>query len=155
FFILDRHFHHAIHLNDRSEIPRPPLFFIASYVRDGSGAPYEGVNVNHRGGQPGFVSVDSPTQITIPDYEGNNLFNTFGNLLLNPEAGVLFVDFETGDQVHLHGRAALIEDASAIAGHPGALRLLQVQITHVQRTVGATSLRWRFVEPSPVNPDLS
>lgn len=130
-------------------------FFIASYVQDGSGAPYEGVDINHRGGQSGFVSADSPTQITIPDYKGNNLFNTFGNLLLNPEAGVLFVDFETGDQLHLHGQAELIEDAAEVAGFPGALRLLRVHIRSVTRQTQATGLRWQFVEASPVNPALT
>ncbi|WP_299598249.1 pyridoxamine 5'-phosphate oxidase family protein [uncultured Tateyamaria sp.] len=136
-------------------IGKSDTFFIASYVQDGSGAPYEGVDVNHRGGQPGFVSVDSATQITIPDYRGNDLYNTFGNLLLNPDAALLFIDFETGDQLHMHGTAALIEDSDAAAAHPGALRLLQVTITSVTRRKAATGLRWQFIETSPVSPDLS
>ncbi|WP_282095109.1 pyridoxamine 5'-phosphate oxidase family protein [Epibacterium ulvae] len=136
-------------------ITRSDTFFIASYVRDGSGAPYEGVDVNHRGGQPGFVSVNSATKITIPDYRGNDLYNTFGNLLLNPDAALLFIDFETGDQLHLHGTAKLIEDPDAAAAHPGALRLLQITITGVTRRTAATELRWQFIETSPVNPDLT
>ncbi|WP_317054384.1 pyridoxamine 5'-phosphate oxidase family protein [Roseovarius rhodophyticola] len=140
---------------DTSLIKAADTFLIASYVQDGSGAPYEGVDVNHRGGQPGFVSVDSPSQITIPDYRGNNLFNTFGNLLLNPDAGLLFVDFKTGDQLHLHGKASLIKDADEVAQTPGALRLLRIQISGVRRTTKATPLRWTFVEHSPVNPDLT
>ncbi|WP_282092064.1 pyridoxamine 5'-phosphate oxidase family protein [Epibacterium ulvae] len=136
-------------------ITRSDTFFIASYVQDGSDAPYEGVDVNHRGGQPGFVSVNSATQITIPDYRGNDLYNTFGNLLLNPDAALLFIDFETGDQLHLHGTAKLIEDPAAAAAHPGALRLLQVTISGVTRRTAATELRWQFIETSPVNPDLT
>jgi len=135
-----------------SLIKASDTFFIASYVQDGSGAPYEGVDVNHRGGAPGFVRVDSPAQITVPDYRGNNLFNTFGNLLLNPDAGVLFIDFETGDQLHLHGQASLIEDSEQAAVFPGAIRLLQIQIKHVTFTKAATQLRWRFIETSPFNP---
>ncbi|WP_415400893.1 pyridoxamine 5'-phosphate oxidase family protein [Tateyamaria sp. SN3-11] len=140
---------------DTSLIKAADTFLIASYVQDGSGAPYEGVDVNHRGGQPGFVSVDGPSQITIPDYRGNNLFNTFGNLLLNPDAGLLFIDFDTGDQLHLHGKASLIQNAEEVAQTPGALRLLRIQINSVRRVTKAMSLRWSFVEHSPVNPDLT
>ncbi|WP_299210671.1 pyridoxamine 5'-phosphate oxidase family protein [uncultured Tateyamaria sp.] len=144
----------ALNADDTALIEAADTFLIASYVQDGSDAAYEGVDVNHRGGQPGFVSVDGPSQITIPDYRGNNLFNTFGNLLLNPDAGLLFIDFDTGDQLHLHGKASLIEGAEEVAQTPGALRLLRVQINSVRRIAKATSLRWTFVEHSPVSPDL-
>jgi hypothetical protein len=140
---------------DTDLIAAADTFFIASYVRDGSGAPYEGVDVNHRGGQPGFVSVDSPSQITVPDYKGNYLFNTFGNLLLNPDTGILFIDFETGDQLHLHGQAELIEDEDSVVEFPGAQRLLRVEIKSVRRHAKATELRWDFIETSPVNPTIS
>ena len=145
----------TLNFDDIRFITAADTFFIASYVRDGSGAAYEGVDINHRGGQQGFVSVDSSTQITIPDYRGNNLFNTFGNLLLNSNTGLLFVDFETGDQMHLHGKAELIDDEDSVAAFPSALRLLRVQIKNVTRQSKATGLRWRFVETSPVNPSLS
>ncbi len=145
----------ALDAADTDLISAADTFFIASYVRDGSGAAYEGVDVNHRGGQPGFVSVDSASQITVPDYKGNYLFNTFGNLLLNPDAGLLFLDFETGDQLHIHGRAALIEDKTTVARFPGAQRLLRVKIETVRRQDAVTSLRWRFVEASPVSPDVT
>ncbi len=145
----------VLNADDTALIKAADTFLIASYVQDGSGAPYEGVDVNHRGGQPGFVLVDGSSQITIPDYRGNNLFNTFGNLLLNPDAGLLFIDFETGDQLHLHGKASLIEDADEVAQTSGALRLLRIQISGVRRTAKATPLRWCLVEHSPVNPDLA
>ncbi len=118
-------------------------FFIASYVRDGSGQPYEGVDISHRGGKPGFISIDSDSQITFPDYTGNFLFNTIGNLLVNPEAGLLFVDFETGDQLHVQGRAELIETESEVAKFADAQRLLRIKIKNVIRQPAATALRWR------------
>ena len=139
----------------REIVQSADTFFIASYVKDGSGAPYEGVDISHRGGQPGFVTVDSPAQITVPDYKGNYLFNTFGNLLLNPDAGLLFLNFETGEQLHIHGTALIIDDAKTVARFPGAQRLLRVQIIHVRRELGATPLRWRFVETSPVSPNVT
>ncbi len=142
----------ALNVQDQAFIKAADTFFIASYVLDGSEAAYEGVDVNHRGGQPGFISVEGPSEITIPDYRGNNMFNTFGNLLLNPDAGLLFIDFETGDQLHLHGRASLIDEVGDV---PGALRLLRIKIKSVRRTAGTTPLRWTFVENSPVSPNLT
>ena len=139
---------------DTALIEAADTFFIASYISDSSGAPYEGVDVNHRGGKPGFISVDNSTQITVPDYKGNNLFNTFGNLLMNPQAGILFIDFLTGDQLHLQTTAELIEDAADVARYPGAQRLLRLQINDVSRKDSATPLRWRFVEASPFSPDI-
>lgn len=126
-------------------------FFISSYVRDESGEPYEGVDISHRGGEPGFVSIDTNSQITIPDYSGNYLFNTIGNLLVNPEAGLLFIDFETGDQLHVHGQATLVENEAEVSTFSGAQRLLRIQIKSVRRQAAATSLRWRLVELSPTN----
>ncbi|WP_299083092.1 pyridoxamine 5'-phosphate oxidase family protein [uncultured Ruegeria sp.] len=139
---------------DADLIINADTFFIASYLRDGSNAPYEGVDVNHRGGQAGFISVDTASQITIPDYKGNDLYNTFGNLLLNPKAALLFVDFETGDQLHIHGSASLIEDADKVSRFPGAQKLLRVEITGVTRKTASTALIWRFIEASPVSPEL-
>ncbi len=141
--------------NDMDLIKNSDTFFIASYVQDGSGQSYEGADISHRGGKPGFVSVDSPTQLTIADYQGNYLFNTFGNLLLNPKAGLLFIDFETGDQLHIQGRAKLIEDPKLVASVEGAQRLLQIEIDSAMRQDSATSLRWRFVETSPYSPDIA
>lgn len=145
----------ALDAADAAVIQAADTFLIASYVSDGSNAPYEGVDVNHRGGQPGFVTVDGPSCITIPDYKGNYLFNTFGNLMLNPEAALLFLDFETGDQLHLHGHATLIETAEEVALYPGAQRLMRIEITRVRRHPDATALRWKFVKKSPVSPDLT
>ena len=61
-----------------------------------------GVDVSHRGGMPGFIKVQGNT-LTIPDYAGNNFFNTLGNFVVNPKAGLLFVDFTTGDVFMLTG----------------------------------------------------
>lgn len=130
-------------------------FFIASYVRDGSGAPYEGVDMSHRGGEPGFITVDNPSQISVPDYVGNNLFNTIGNLLINPDMAILLIDFETGDVLNIDGQATLIEDADEIAKYAGAQRLLRIKINNVRRHSGAIALRWKFIESSPFNPALA
>ncbi|MEP3654547.1 MAG: pyridoxamine 5'-phosphate oxidase family protein [Litorimonas sp.] len=144
----------ALNIADVDLISAADTFFIASYVSDGSNASYEGVDMSHRGGEPGFITVDSPSQISVPDYKGNNLFNTLGNLLVNPNAALLFIDFETGDHLHINGEATLIEDADDIAEYAGAQRLLRIQIKRIRRQSCATALRWRFIESSPFNPTL-
>ena len=142
-------------------IQNADTFFIASYLKNTSdtsnatSAAYEGADISHRGGHIGFVSVDSDTQITIPDYSGNYLFNTLGNLLLNPKAALLFLDFETGDQLHLQGRATSIDDPAKVAQYAGAQRLLQITIKSMRLEKAVTDLRWRFIEASPFNPKLA
>ena len=71
----------------------------------GTTHPTRGSDASHRGGPAGFVRVDSPTQLWWPDYPGNNMFNSFGNLAVDDEAALLFADFVTGATLHLSGRA--------------------------------------------------
>ena len=81
--------------------PRPETtFFIASMNPNGN------ADASHRGGEPGFVT-ESATQISFPDYRGNNMFNTLGNLTLNPNCGLLFIDFATMRARQINGRATI------------------------------------------------
>lgn len=86
-------------------IARSDTLFIASAsARPLSGAEGEGVDISHRGGAPGFVSIETDGQglvLCLPDYPGNRFFNTLGNLILNRAAGLLFVDHEGGGLLHL------------------------------------------------------
>lgn len=120
-------------------------FFVASYV-DAEGE--RSVDVSHRGGNTGFVRVDG-NLLTIPDFAGNQFFNTLGNLHANPVAGLLFVDFESGDVLHVAGHTALILDGPQVAAFEGAQRLWTVIVEHVVRRPAALALRWRFAEFSP------
>ncbi len=88
----------------RTQIANADTFFVAS-----SGG-VNGVDVSHRGGPPGFVELGHDT-LTIPDYSGNRYFNTFGNFMLNPRAGLLFVDFVSGDLLHLQGVTDIVWEA--------------------------------------------
>src|SRR5690349_20843226 len=85
----------------RSMIRAADTFFVATYVDRPDGT--REVDVSHRGGKPGFVRVGGDGVLTIPDFSGNRFFNTLGNLLANPKAGLLFVDFEKGDLLQLSG----------------------------------------------------
>lgn len=122
-------------------------FFVASYVdADGQRA----VDVSHRGGQAGFVRVEG-NRLTIPDFAGNLHFNTLGNLLLNPQAGLLFIDFSTGDLLQLSGRTEIILEGPQIEAFQGAERLWTFEVEKLVRRPAALALRWRFDGMSPTS----
>ena len=86
----------------RDMIAAADTFFVASYVDRDNGE--RQVDVSHRGGKAGFVRIGEDGVLTVPDFAGNLFFNTLGNFLLNPKAGLLFVDFATGDMLQMTGR---------------------------------------------------
>ncbi|OBY28116.1 pyridoxamine 5'-phosphate oxidase family protein [Leisingera sp. JC1] len=90
-------------------IAQAETFFVASHIPAAANPEREGVDVSHRGGRPGFVRVSGNT-LTIPDFRGNNHFNTLGNFLLNPRAGLAFPDFESGSLLLLTGTVELLEE---------------------------------------------
>jgi predicted pyridoxine 5'-phosphate oxidase superfamily flavin-nucleotide-binding protein len=134
--------------DDRSVIAHADTFFVASGVLPRHGADAARVDVSHRGGRPGFVKVEGNC-LTVPDFSGNRHFNTLGNLLLNPQAGLLFVDFESGDLLHVGGDVELVPDGSELASFAGAERLWRVHVRTVVRRPAAIAGRWQFVEASP------
>jgi uncharacterized protein len=114
--------------------------FVASYVTgdDGRDRP----DVSHRGGARGFVRIEADGGLTIPDYAGNRFFNTLGNIIVNPRAGLAFIDFETGDLLQMTGDATVILEADETAGVPGAERLLRFQPRRIFYRAHALPLRW-------------
>lgn len=135
---------------DRRLIAAADTFFIASAhpAAVDSPDPAHGVDVSHRGGKPGFVRVDGDT-LTIPDLAGNAYFNTLGNLQLNARAGLLFIDFASGDLLWLAADTEIIHDGPALAGFAGAQRLLRLRVREVRHQRAALPLRWHDGEPSP------
>jgi uncharacterized protein len=93
--------------------------------------PAAGADVSHRGGAPGFVVVAAPDRLLIPDYAGNTMFTTLGNLAAHPEAGLLLVDFERGDTLQLTGRATIDWDPAARTEMPGAERVVEFRVEEV------------------------
>jgi uncharacterized protein len=116
--------------------------FIATAYQAASAGAARGVDVSHRGGKPGFVRIDDDRTLTIPDFAGNLYFNTFGNLALNPLAGLLFIDFIRGDLLYLTGRAAVIWEGPEISAYPGAERLLRFHLDQGHRVAGSLPLCW-------------
>lgn len=129
----------------RRVIAAADTFFLATYAAMRDDVP-AGADMSHRGGRPGFVRV-AGDRLTIPDFPGNNYFNSFGNLMLNPRVALLFIDFETGDLLELKGRAAV--DWDVVPSFTGAERLWHVDVAHGCRRRGALGSRWRLRELAP------
>lgn len=142
----------AAHLSaaDVALIQQADTFFIASGIEGGTDDPSAGQDVSHRGGRPGFVKVQGQT-ITWPDFPGNGHFNTLGNLQIDPRAGLLFIDFETGDTLQLTGQASVLWDSAEQAGYKGAERFVQFELESAIRIPHALPLSWAFMSESPVN----
>jgi predicted pyridoxine 5'-phosphate oxidase superfamily flavin-nucleotide-binding protein len=124
------------------QIAAADTFFVAS--SSGAGVAGGGVDVSHRGGPAGFVRVEGET-LTIPDYRGNRYFNTLGNLLLEPRAALLFVDFEAGRLLHVQGTA---EIAWRGADLPGAERTWRFKVQRCRRGPSALRLQAAVQPPS-------
>ena len=89
----------------RALIAACDTFFVASRSRPEVGAE-GGLDMSHRGGRPGFVGVHGDT-LAIPDFRGNRFYNTLGNLLGDPRAGLIFIDFASGDILQLQGTVTI------------------------------------------------
>jgi uncharacterized protein len=132
----------------RSLIQRADTFFVASRSRADVG-PGGGTDISHRGGQPGFVRIESDT-LLVPDFRGNRYFNTLGNLMGEPRASLLFLDFESGDVLQLQGLASIDWSAAAATLVPGAERIWRLRITRGWYRQRAAALRGTFIDYSPV-----
>jgi ferredoxin-NADP reductase/predicted pyridoxine 5'-phosphate oxidase superfamily flavin-nucleotide-binding protein len=111
----------ALDARARTMIAEADSFYVASYI-DGEDGRRQ-VDVSHRGGRPGFVRVGEDGVLTVPDFSGNLFFMTLGNILLNPRAGLVFVDPETGDMLQMTGEARVVLEGPEIAAFDGAERL--------------------------------
>ncbi len=131
----------------RAMIEAADTFFVASYVDLDDGR--RQVDVSHRGGRPGFVRVAPDGELTIPDFPGNFHFATLGNLLVNPRAGLVFVDFVTGDMLQLTGDAEVVLESDALAAFQGAERLWRLRPRRWVFRPGALPLTFTLEEWSP------
>lgn len=123
----------------RTFIAAADTFFVASFVE---AAGTRQVDVSHRGGPPGFVRVGADGTLTIPDYSGNRFFNTLGNLLANPRAGLVFPDFATGDLLQMSGSAEVRLDPAEAETFEGAERLWRFVPERVVLRAGALAPRF-------------
>jgi uncharacterized protein len=131
----------------RALIAAADTFFVATRH------PRRGADASHRGGRPGFVAVaEDGAALTFPDYAGNNMFQTLGNLAVEPAIGLLFVDWVSGRTLQVSGRAELVWDESRLAAAAGARRLVDVRVEAVVERPHGSALRWELVEAHRLNP---
>ncbi len=114
--------------------------------------PERGADASHRGGLPGFVRVLDAATLAFPDYHGNRMFNTLGNLAAHPAAGLLFIDFTDGSLLQLSGEATIVWDAAFAAAWPRAERAVRFRVAAVVERRRALPLRWDLRERSPWAP---
>jgi predicted pyridoxine 5'-phosphate oxidase superfamily flavin-nucleotide-binding protein len=139
---------------DRAFIESMDMFFIAT--ADERGRP----NCSYKGGEPGFVRVLDERTIAFPGYDGNGMFVSFGNVLVNPEVGLLFISFERRRRLRLNGTASVDPDDELVATWPGAMFVVRVRAREVfpncPRYIHRLELveRSRFVPQAGVEPPV-
>ncbi|MFI8527351.1 pyridoxamine 5'-phosphate oxidase family protein [Promicromonospora sukumoe] len=138
-------------------VGRSDIFFLSSRHRDDGGG--ESMDTNNRGGAPGFVRVfsndtDEGVVLVYPEYSGNRLFQTLGNLRTDPAVGITFPDFETGDVLYLSGRAEVLIGADASAVLPHSRVAVKVTVETARFVSDGLPFRGRPLAPSPYNPPV-
>lgn len=124
----------------KAKIRRCDTLFIATYHEE------RGADMSHRGGAPGFVQQVNERTLVIQDYPGNAMFNTLGNIKLNSQTGLLFLDFETGDFTQMNGHTTI--------QWQGTEKCLTFRVKHIRRVAGGFPLQWGFNSYSPFNPKV-
>ncbi|MFJ6440598.1 pyridoxamine 5'-phosphate oxidase family protein [Streptomyces sp. NPDC091649] len=134
-------------------IAESDLFFISS--RHGA----ESMDTNNRGGAPGFVRVHTNSDadgvvLVYPEYSGNRLFQTLGNIKSDPAVGITFPDFETGDVLYLTGRAEILAGADAASMIPHSKLAVRVRVEAARFVKDGLPFRGRLLDQSPYNPPV-
>jgi predicted pyridoxine 5'-phosphate oxidase superfamily flavin-nucleotide-binding protein len=106
---------------DRAFVEGASMFFLAT--ADADGAP----DCSYKGGAPGFVRLVDDSTLAFPSYDGNGMFKSLGNVLVNPRVGLLFIDFESPRRLRVQGRATLHDDQRLLTSFSGAQRVVVVQ----------------------------
>jgi predicted pyridoxine 5'-phosphate oxidase superfamily flavin-nucleotide-binding protein len=133
-------------------IRRADTFFVASYADREAGD--RQADVSHRGGRSGFVNVSDDGWLTIPDYSGNNFFNTLGNILVNGKAGLSFPDYAGGTLLQMTGDAEIVPASGRNICAPGVKRHWRFRPRRVVQRSHAISLSWKLsAAPSPSFPE--
>src|SRR5438477_1158898 len=110
---------------DRAFIERMDMFFLAT--ADAEGRP----QCSYKGGEPGFVRVLDEHTVAFPNYDGNGMYLSMGNVLENPNVGLLFIDFENQWRMRLNGEASIDERDPLMSDYPEAQFIVRVRAREV------------------------
>lgn len=122
------------------------MFFISSTDADGS------PDCSYKGGDPGFVRVIDERTLAFPVYDGNGMFLTLGNLMVQPRVGLLFIDLETGNRLRVNGDTSVVFDGPLVASYPGALAVVRVTVRAMFANCRRYVHEYRKVTASPFVP---
>jgi len=131
---------------DRAFIESRALFFLAT--ADGEGRP----DCSFKGGAPGFVRITCESELAFPSYDGNGMFRSLGNVLVNPAVALLFIDFERPRRLRVNGRASVASDDPLLASFAGAQLVVRVRAERIFPNCPRYIHRMTTVEPSPYVP---
>jgi predicted pyridoxine 5'-phosphate oxidase superfamily flavin-nucleotide-binding protein len=131
---------------DREFIARSRCFFLAT--ADGAGNP----DCSYKGGAPGFVRVIDGNTLEIPDYDGNGMYRSWGNVIANARVALLFIDFENQRRLRVNGSARIIHDAARAAAHAGAVFVVEVKAGSIFPNCPRYIHRMQMVEESAHTP---
>jgi predicted pyridoxine 5'-phosphate oxidase superfamily flavin-nucleotide-binding protein len=131
---------------DRALIERCPMSFIAT--ADDGGRP----DCSYKGGLPGFVRVPDGRTLAIPDYDGNGMYRTWGNVLVNPQVGLLFLDFERPRRLRVNGTARVSADDPLHSECPGSVFIVRVTAERIFPNCPRHVQRMQAVEHSAYAP---
>jgi predicted pyridoxine 5'-phosphate oxidase superfamily flavin-nucleotide-binding protein len=132
----------------RAIVEEARMFFLATC--DDRGLP----TCSYKGGDPGFVRIVDERTLAFPNYDGNGKYQSMGNLLRNPNVGLLFVDFEGSQRLRVQG-VARIEDGDELLGdYAEAQFIVRVDVTEVYKNCPRYVHKYRFVEPSEYVPHM-
>jgi predicted pyridoxine 5'-phosphate oxidase superfamily flavin-nucleotide-binding protein len=138
--------HTAFSEDDCAFIESAPMFFLAT--ADAQGQP----DCSYKGGLPGFVRVVAPDTLAFPDYDGNGMFRSLGNVLTNPAVGMLFIDFASPKRLRVNGHATVSAEDALLAEFEGAQRIVRVHATRIFPNCPRYIHRMQLVEPSTYAP---
>ena len=131
---------------DRAFIGRCAMFFVAT--ADEQGHP----DCSYKGGEPGFVRVVDDQTLEIPDYDGNGMYRTWGNVLANAHVGLLFIDFEKPRRIRVNGTAEVMQEAQSLAAHEGAVFVVRVHAQQIFPNCPRYIHKMQLVEHSVYSP---
>ncbi len=132
--------------DDRKFIDSRPLFFLST--ADAEGRP----DCSYKGGLPGFVRAIDPHTLVFPSYDGNGMFKSLGNVLVNPYVGLLFIDFESPKRLRVNGRATLDRNDPLLGEFAGAQLMVRVRAEAIFPNCPRYIHKMQIVEQSPYAP---
>ena len=144
--------HRSSHLDASASaiISKSDTYFVASVLLQEGDAVATGADVSHRGGRPGFVRIDDDHTLTAPDFVGNFIFNTIGNWQFDTHAGLMFVDFDSGDMLYIAAHAEVVWDGPEVRAFTGAQRLFRYHIDEVCRVEASLPCTFTGPDYSPL-----